>query len=177
MTRRAWLIPVLLAFAALAIAGCGGEKKVQVPDVKGLGWLKADLTLDDAGLKMDARPLMRGPFAHVVSQSPAASAEVPEGTTVTVVFPKSKPAKPAPKPAAPAPTAQEKSGGWTGVNADNYQLAKAVCRAYPKEEIARQFKLPPSANEFTIAEKFAEALFSPDFQVPVIEGCLAGLGG
>ncbi len=78
---------------------------------------------------------------------------------------------------APAPPPQQKSRGWTGVNADNYLLAKALCRAYPKEEIARQFKLPPSANEFKIAEKFAAALFSPDFQAPVIEGCLAGFGG
>jgi hypothetical protein len=133
MTRRRWLIPVLLTFTALAITGCG-----------------------DSG----------------DSNGSTVREKVVPGVT----------GKPAPKSAAApttaaAPPPQQKSGGWTGVNADNYRLAKALCRAYPKEEIAHQFKLPPSANEFTIAEKFAAALFSPDFQAPVIDGCLAGFGG
>jgi hypothetical protein len=175
MARRRWLIPVLLTFAALAMTGCGGSgdsngstvREKVVPGVTGKPVAEARAAITDAGLE----PLVKkGPSEKragtVVHQGDPAGSKVPEHTQITLHV-SSGPEKPAPNSA----------GGWTGVNADNYRLAKALCRAFPKEEIARQFKLPPSANEFTIAEKFGAALFSPDFQAPVIGGCLAGFGG
>jgi hypothetical protein len=190
MARRRCLIPVLLTFAALAITGCGGSgdstgstvRETVVPGVTGKSVAEARAAITDAGLEA---LVQKGPSEKragtVVHQGDPAGSKVPEHTQITLYL-SSGPEKPAPKSAAAptpaaAPPPQQKSGGWTGVNADNYRLAKGFCRAYPKEEIARQFKLPPSAKEFTIAEKFAAALFSPDFQAPVIEGCLAGFGG
>jgi hypothetical protein len=190
MACRRWLIPVLLTFTALAITGCGdsGDSNSStvrvkvVPGVTGKPVAEARAAIIDAGLEA---LVQKGPSKKragtVVHQGDPAGSTVPEHTQITL-YVSSGPEKPAPKSAAAptpaaAPPPQQKSGGWTGVNADNYRLAKALCRAYPKEEIARQFKLPPPANEFTIAEKFAAALFSPDFQAPVVEGCLAGFGG
>jgi hypothetical protein len=183
MGARRSLIAVLLTLAALAMTGCGGSgnstvREVVVPDVTGKGVAEARVAITSAGLLPFVQ---QGPSEEragtVVHQGSPAGSKAPEHTSVTLYVSggPEKPA-PAPKPGA-APPPQQKSGGWTGVNANNYLLAKDFCRAYPKEVIARQFKLPPSANEFTIAEKFAEAQFSPDFQAPVIEGCLAGLRG
>jgi PASTA domain len=184
--NRLVTVSVLVLF--LVAGGCGGSggstvRGVVVPDVRGKPVAEARAAIADSGLTplVQRRP-SKQPEGIVLDQGDLPGSEVSEGLLIALDV-SSGTAKVKPQPTPPpaeesAPSSpQEKSGGWTGVNADNYQLAKAVCRAYPKEEIARQFKLPPSANELTIAEKFAEAQFSPDFQTPVIEGCLAGLGG
>ena len=50
MTRRAWLIPVLMTVAELAFAGCGGSGDVKVPNVVGQLASEASAAIEDAGL-------------------------------------------------------------------------------------------------------------------------------
>ncbi len=72
--------------------------------------------------------------------------------------------------------AQEKArGGWTGVDGDNYEIAKATCGAFPREKLASEYGLPSSADEFEIAEAYSHD-FVGRFQQANFEGCLAGMG-
>jgi hypothetical protein len=66
-------------------------------------------------------------------------------------------------------------GGWAGVDADNYEIAKAACGAFPKEKLASEYGLPSSADEFEIAEAYSHE-FVGRFQQANFEGCLAGMG-
>ncbi|HSS41244.1 MAG TPA: hypothetical protein VLK37_01695 [Solirubrobacterales bacterium] len=72
--------------------------------------------------------------------------------------------------------AQEKArGGWSGVDGDNYEIAKASCGAFPKEQLASEYGLSSSADEFEIAEAYSHE-FVGRFQQANFEGCLAGMG-
>jgi hypothetical protein len=72
--------------------------------------------------------------------------------------------------------AQEKArGGWTGVDGDNYEIAKAACGAFSKEELASEYGLSSSADEFEIAEAYSHE-YVGRFQQANFEGCLAGMG-
>jgi pyruvate/2-oxoglutarate dehydrogenase complex dihydrolipoamide acyltransferase (E2) component len=52
--------------------------------------------------------------------------------------------------------AQERArGGWTGIDGDNYEIAKASCGAFSKEKLASEYGLPSSADEFEIAEAYS----------------------
>lgn len=72
--------------------------------------------------------------------------------------------------------AQEKArGGWSGVDGDNYEIAKASCGAFPKEQLASEYGLSSSADEFEIAEAYSHE-YVGRFQQANFEGCLAGMG-
>lgn len=86
--------------------------------------------------------------------------------------------KPAPvvneAPAQPAkPPASDKAEGFTGVHAENYEIAKAACGAFPPRELAKEYGT--STDPFEIAEAYA-AGYMEAFQQANFEGCLAGLG-
>lgn len=66
-------------------------------------------------------------------------------------------------------------GGWTGVDGDNYEIAKATCGAFLKEKLASEYGLPSSADEFEIAEAYSHE-YVGRFQQANFEGCLAGMG-
>ncbi|MEK6276928.1 MAG: hypothetical protein AABM29_02810 [Actinomycetota bacterium] len=78
-----------------------------------------------------------------------------------------------PKPKKPKPAG---GGGFTGVHAENYEIAKVACGQPPKAQAARDLGLPESADEFAIAEEYASA-YQPAFQQANFEGCLDGLLG
>jgi hypothetical protein len=96
-----YAVPLLMAAVTVTVAGCGGGNgKVEVPDLEGLGYATADSTLDDAGLEMDVEVQWSDdPGDHIMSQTPSALVDVPEGTTVAVVISLG----PQPKPAHPRP--------------------------------------------------------------------------
>lgn len=70
---------------------------------------------------------------------------------------------------------EERTGGWTGVHGDNYEIAEIVCGSKSMEGVARDLGLSSSADEFEIAEAYADG-FQGAFQQPNFEGCLKGLG-
>ncbi len=76
-----------------------------------------------------------------------------------------------PKPES-EPQAESASGGFTGVHASNYEAAKEICSAFLKEQIARELGLPASADEFEIAEAYADDGYTDRFQQAGFEGCL-----
>jgi hypothetical protein len=80
----------------------------------------------------------------------------------------------APKPESEPPK-ESVSGGFTGVDASNYEAAKEICSAFPKEQIAQELDLPASADEFDIAEAYADDGYTDRFRQAGFEGCLDGL--
>jgi beta-lactam-binding protein with PASTA domain len=85
------LVLVLAMSVALPLAGCKGGSQsgaiVRVPDVTGLDWAEAQVVLAGAKLKpvIDARQIPGKKALTVMSQSPAAKTQVPEGSRVTLV--------------------------------------------------------------------------------------------
>jgi len=70
---------------------------------------------------------------------------------------------------------ESRTGGWTGVDANNYEIAELVCGSKAKEGVARDLGLSPNADEFEIAEAYADG-YRESFQQANFEGCLKGLG-
>jgi hypothetical protein len=50
-----------------------------------------------------------------------------------------------------------------------------VCGSFTVREAAKDLGLPPSADEFEVAEAYSKGMQS-DHQQPAFEGCLAGYG-
>lgn len=82
------------------------------------------------------------------------------------------------KPVGSAPGEKEGGGkavaGFTGTDAENYEIAKMSCGAFSQEEVAKDLGMPASADAVEIAEEFASG-YQPAYQQAVFEGCLAGL--
>lgn len=79
------------------------------------------------------------------------------------------------KEAAAKRKREERTGGWSGVDADNYEIAVVVCGSKSKEGVATDLGLSPSADEFEIAEAYADG-YRESYQQANFEGCLKGLG-
>jgi hypothetical protein len=75
----------------------------------------------------------------------------------------------------PEPRPQSASGGFAGVHASNYEAAREVCSAFPKEQTARELGLSASADEFEIAEAYADEGYTDRFRQAGFEGCFDGL--
>jgi len=75
------------------------------------------------------------------------------------------------------PQPESASGGFTGVHASNYEAAKEICSAFPQEQIAQELGLSVSADEFEIAEAYADENYTDRFRQAGFEGCLDGLLG
>jgi beta-lactam-binding protein with PASTA domain len=91
--RCAVAVPFLVVGAlAATLSGCGSsgpsaEKTVQVPDVVGKTYGRADSLLTARGVKVrNVAVDSAKPAGTVVSTSPAASASVPVSTTVVVRY-------------------------------------------------------------------------------------------
>jgi PASTA domain len=104
---------VVLTFAALAIAGCGGggEDDWEVPDVVGKPTGEALAAIEDAGLRPVVQELGGDePVGRVYYMEEPAGSKLPEGTTIDIwviggpAEPAPEPAESAPKPAAPTPS-------------------------------------------------------------------------
>jgi hypothetical protein len=74
------------------------------------------------------------------------------------------------------PQPEPASGGFTGVHASNYEAAMEICSAFPRSQIARELGLPASADEFDIAEAYADG-YTDRFRQAGFEGCIDGLLG
>jgi PASTA domain len=134
MTRRPWLIPVLMTFAAFAITGCGGSgdsggSTVEVPSVTGKPVAEARAAIIDAGLEaLVQKRESEEPAGKVVHQGTPAGTKVPENTVVTLHVSGSTKVK-VPPPAAPAPKpAPEVSKKEVDIALSN--LSPEFCRAY-----------------------------------------------
>lgn len=75
------------------------------------------------------------------------------------------------------PEPRSASGGFSGVHASNYEAAKEICSAFPQEQIAQELGLPASADEFEIAEAYADDSYTDRFRQAGFQGCLDGLLG
>jgi hypothetical protein len=87
MTRRLWLIPGLLTFAALAIAGCGGdgEDDRDVPDVIGKPTAEARAAIEAAGLRPVMQQLaINESVGRVYYMEELPGSKLPEGTTIGI---------------------------------------------------------------------------------------------
>ncbi len=58
---------------------------------------------------------------------------------------------------------------------ETYKLAKDLCSAYPREEIAREYGVSPSAPDSAIARAYAQQSVVGKLQPATIDGCMAGL--
>lgn len=87
-------------------------------------------------------------------------------------------------PAAPEPPAEEQppgnadAGGFTGQDAENYDIAKTVCASFPPGKVARDLGLNvngDTAMELAeIAERYADD-YRGRYRQAAFEGCLHGL--
>lgn len=87
------------------------------------------------------------------------------------------PAPPEP-PAEEHPPADADAGGFTGQDAENYDIAKTICGSFPPGKVARDLGLHvngDTAGELAeIAERYADDYRGP-YRQAAFEGCLDGL--
>jgi hypothetical protein len=111
----------------------------------------------------------------VLTQDPAAGTTVERNTGLDLVV-----AIPLPQrdeePVEQKPQKKRKPGEapskFTGVDADNYETAYDICKAFSLKEVAREFNTPQ--NPLAAAEGYASQ-FQTAFQEAPFEGCFDGL--
>ena len=77
--------------------------------------------------------------------------------------------------AEPAPEPESSGGKFTGAQAKRYQEDFEICGLFPPSQIAKEYGLPASAGQVSIAEAYADG-YQPQFHQAAFEGCLDGLG-
>jgi hypothetical protein len=81
-------------------------------------------------------------------------------------------------PATEQPPADAGGGGFSGQAAENYDLAKVACGAFPPAKVARDLGLPVDGDTAVelgrIAERYARGYTGSNRQA-AFEGCLDGL--
>ena len=187
MTRRPWLIPVLMTFAALVIAGCGGSgdsggATVEVPSVAGKPVAEARAAITGVGLKvLVQRGANAEPAGKVVHQGTPAGSKVPENTSVTLYVSSGPAARPAAPPvtqseATPAPSPREVAKAQTINCLQSIPLLKVDTSGGPLAEIEVHADVPAGGGNamITVFPSHAGALkYSRTFNSGAV-GNLAG---
>jgi hypothetical protein len=162
-----WLLPFLLVAAlGLGAAGCG-DSGPSGRNAKAVERYE-DLGLDQEEAEAEVAAANRAAATEVRKEEKQFQRELREEEVSE--------RQQAPKP-EPKPQPESASSGFTGVHANNYEAAKEICSAFPKEQIAGELGLPTSADEFEIAEKYADDGYTDRFRQAGFEGCLDGLLG
>jgi hypothetical protein len=155
-----FLLPVLVAALALGAAGCG-DSGPDGPNAKVVEEFEdAGLSQEEAEAEVDAAN--REAAKQVHKDEARIRREVREEETHAS---KAKPkAKETPAQAA----------GFTGKYEEAYEVALFACGFYPLERIAKEFHISPSANEFEVAEAYADGYYG-QFEQAAFEGCIEGI--
>jgi len=109
----------------------------------------------------------------VLSQKPAAGRTVESYTVVhlVVAVPRSQVEEDPQPPEDAGRKPGEAPSKFTGVHAENYEIAYDVCKVFGLREVAKEFKTPRNP---VAAEGYASG-YRPGFQQAPFEGCLDGL--
>lgn len=153
-----FLLPVLVAALALSAAGCGdsgpsGPNAKAVEEFEDVGLSQEEAEAEVGAANREAAKQIRKDEARI-------RREVREE--------EARPSKA--KPRADKTPAQ--AAGFTGEYEEAYEVALFACGFYPLERIAKEFHISPSANEFEVAEAYAEGYYG-QFEQAAFEGCIA----
>lgn len=155
------LLLILAAALATGITGCG-DSGPNGPNAKAIE------EFEDLGLSQEEAE------AEVIAANREATKEIRKDEARIrreVREEKDRPPKPKPKAKKKTPA---QAAGFAGKYEEAYEVALFSCGFYPLERIAKEFHISPSANEFEVAEAYADGYYGR-FEQAAFEGCIEGI--